>query len=209
METLSKRTRIALKAIEDAVFFLLAEKEFEYITAQDIYRRAGVNKMTFYKYHKNKYDALAKAFTSRLNEEYDLEEAKWQKTQENMSVDEANYLGLLFVANFFGRYRVQFAHLVSSSGDFPKDVVFSALFANYRPYFSYMIGRELNQENEYLVHFVFGAFCAIYECQMQKFAQNPDDGSSSQDVEKACRMISKSFSALVRSLHEEDDCPAH
>ena len=80
MKTLSKRTRIALKAIEDAVFFLLAEKEFECITAQDIYRRAGVNKMTFYKYHKNKYDALAKAFTSRLNEEYDIEEAKWRKT---------------------------------------------------------------------------------------------------------------------------------
>ena len=205
MEKHSKRTRHALKAIEDAVFFLLGEKEFESVTAQDIYRQANVNKMTFYKYHNNKYDALAKAFTSRLNDEYHAEIAKRQDEIKNMDMDEANYQALLFVMEFIEKYHVQFSHLVSSSGDLPKDVVFSALFANYRPYFSSLIGKEVTKENEYLIHFVFGAFRSIYECQMQNLAKNSNDGSPRQNAEEACRIIAKTFSLVERALLEKKD----
>ena len=201
----SKRTRQALKAIEDAVFSLLAEKEFESVTAQEIYRRANVNKMTFYKYHNNKYDALAKAFTSRVNEEFDSEIAHWVGEQRNLDTEEANYLGLMFTADFIERYHIQFSHLVSAAGDLPKDVVFSALFANYRPYFAYVTGQELNATNEYLVHFAFGALRSICECQMQHLAKNPASGAPKQDVQKACRIIAKSFSLLLNTLREGEN----
>jgi|GEM_PF-6623689 len=203
-EKTSKRTRRVLKAIEDAVFVLLGEKEFEYITAQDIYQRANVNKATFYKYNKSKYDALAKAFTSRINEEYNAEIAKRAGEIESMGLDEANYQALMFIVDFFERYRAQFAHLVSDSGDLPKDIVFSALFANYRHYFSSMIGKDVTRENEYIVHFVFGAFRSIYECHMQKMAKDPNEPSRRQDIEKACHIVAKTFSILHRALLDGD-----
>ncbi|MBQ9457682.1 MAG: TetR/AcrR family transcriptional regulator [Bacilli bacterium] len=206
-EQVSKRTQNALKAIEDAVFALLGEKEFEAVTAQEIYRKAGVNKMTFYKYHNNKYDALAKAFTSRINREYNTAVAKYLSIHETYDLDEANYQALLFVADFFERYRVQFSHLASPSGDLPKDVVFSALFSNYRRFFSDMIGKEICEENEYLVHFVFGAYRSLYECQMQKLAKDPSDPAPRQDIKKACRVIAKAFSLLQTALPNAEETP--
>lgn len=207
-EQVSKRTQNALKAIEDAVFALLGEKEFESVTAQEIYQRAGVNKMTFYKYHNNKYDALAKAFTSRVNREYSAIANEYLATHKTLDLDEANYQVLLFVADFIERYHLQFAHLISTSGDLPKDIVFSALFANYREFFSDYIGKEIDEENEYLVHFVFGAYRSVYECQMQRLAKNPDDPDRRQNVAKACRLIAKSFTLLERALLNLEEAPA-
>ena len=204
-EKISKRTRDALKAIEDAVFSLLEKKEFEHVTARDICQQAKVNKMTFYKYYKNKYDALAAAFTSRINDEYGTAYVLWQSQHEQPDLEEANYEGLMFAVDFFQRYHVQFSHLVSSNGDLPKDVVFSALFANYRSFFAQMIGKELTKENDYLVHFVFGAFRSIYECQMEKIAEYPNGAFPKEDVQEACRFIGRAFTLLLRDLDEKEN----
>lgn len=207
-EKINKRTHDALKAIENAVFSLLEEFEFERITARGIYQRAEVNKMTFYKYYKNKYDALAKAFTSRVNDEYDTEISQWQDNNEYLKTEEAYYRGLMFVVHFFKRYHTQFFHLVSSGGDLPKDIVFSALFANYRPFFSALIGKEISKDAEYLVHVVFGTYRSIYECLMEQLAKNHDGPFPGQDVEKACRFISKAFCQLYLGLLEDNKARA-
>ncbi len=203
-EKTNRRTADALKAIEDAVFSLLEEKEFEHVTARDICQRAKVNKMTFYKYHNNKYDALAKAFTSRLNAEYKAKILDFDHLYKD-DMDEAHFQGLMFVLDFFERYRVAFSHLVSSSGDFPRDVVFSALFANYLPFFSAVIGEEINHSNEYLVHFIFGAYRSLFECQLRQLAQSPNGEFDRQAAEKACRLIAKSFTMIFLTMRKEHE----
>ena len=202
-EKLNKRTQDALTAIEDAVFDLLEEKTFDSITARDIYNQAKVNKMTFYKYHSNKFDALAKAFTSRVDIEFAQRFSVEEALFEEGDYDESIYRGLIFVVEFIERYRAQFAHLVSPNGDLPRDVVFSALFSNYRIYFSAIVGGDLSKENEYLVYFLFGSFRSLYDCQMQQLAKNPKGAFPKQDAEKACHIIARSFKEVLLALRDD------
>ncbi|MCY8604710.1 TetR/AcrR family transcriptional regulator [Bacillus sonorensis] len=53
-----KRMTQSKKNLKKALFELLAEKEWEKISVQDITKRAKLNRTTFYQYYKDKYDLL-------------------------------------------------------------------------------------------------------------------------------------------------------
>ena len=45
-------------ALRDALLVLIAEKDFDTITVQDIADRAAINRVTFYKHYEDKYALL-------------------------------------------------------------------------------------------------------------------------------------------------------
>ena len=55
---LNKRTLATRMAIGDAILDELEEKEFNDIKISDVIRRAGVSRMSYYRYYENLYDAL-------------------------------------------------------------------------------------------------------------------------------------------------------
>ena len=54
----NSRTVSTRMAIGDAILDELEEKEFSKIKVSDVIRRAGVSRMSFYRYYENLYDAL-------------------------------------------------------------------------------------------------------------------------------------------------------
>lgn len=55
----TKRTRFTRQCIGEAIIALVYKKEFDSITISDIVKTAGVSRMTFYHYFKDKTEALA------------------------------------------------------------------------------------------------------------------------------------------------------
>lgn len=66
MQELDRRTRKTRKAINDAFWKLMQEKDFEDITIQDITDAADIHRATFYLHYQDKYDWLEKTITGLL-----------------------------------------------------------------------------------------------------------------------------------------------
>lgn len=68
MQTEDRRIKKTRKAINDALWELMTEKDFEAITINDIAEKADINRATFYKHYVDKYDWLEKMITELLQE---------------------------------------------------------------------------------------------------------------------------------------------
>ncbi len=62
------RVRRTRKALQEALISLTAEKGFANVTIRDISERAMVNRATFYRYYRDKYDLLDRY----MDEQYEL-----------------------------------------------------------------------------------------------------------------------------------------
>ncbi len=60
-----RRTRLALR---EALLALIEEKGFETLIVQDIADRAMINRVTFYKHYRDKYDLLEQIMQEMLSE---------------------------------------------------------------------------------------------------------------------------------------------
>lgn len=54
----TERNRFTRQCIGEAIVSLLKSKDFEHITISDIVKKAGVSRMTFYKYYHTKKDVI-------------------------------------------------------------------------------------------------------------------------------------------------------
>lgn len=68
MQTEDRRIKKTKKAINEALWELLREKDFEEITVNDIAEKADINRATFYKHFVDKYDWLEKTINDLLHE---------------------------------------------------------------------------------------------------------------------------------------------
>lgn len=66
MQELDRRTRKTRKAISDAFWKLMQEKDFDDITINDITDAADIHRATFYLHYQDKYDWLERTITSLL-----------------------------------------------------------------------------------------------------------------------------------------------
>lgn len=66
MQELDRRTRKTRKAISDAFWKLMQEKDFEEITINDITETADIHRATFYLHYQDKFDWLEKSITELL-----------------------------------------------------------------------------------------------------------------------------------------------
>lgn len=69
-KALDRRIQKTLQHLQNALAELIAEKDYEDITIQDILDRANVGRSTFYAHFENK-DQLLRSILTRLNEEFE------------------------------------------------------------------------------------------------------------------------------------------
>ncbi len=66
MQEMDRRIRKTRKAINDACWKLMCEKDFEDITINDITNAADIHRATFYLHYQDKYDWLERSITELL-----------------------------------------------------------------------------------------------------------------------------------------------
>lgn len=97
IEKFTKRNQFTRMCIGDAVIELMNEKPFDKIKVSDITRKAGVSRMTFYKYYGSKEevveDYLNEIVTGYMNE-----------NRESFSEDYPNYESTLHALEYFDQY---------------------------------------------------------------------------------------------------------
>lgn len=93
--------------MKKAVIELMAEKNFDEITIQDIADRANINRGTIYLHYRDKFDLLDKLIEAHMNELGDMGE--WA-----CKLDWSN--GLLPFFEYFEKNYVFFATMLASKG---------------------------------------------------------------------------------------------
>lgn len=93
----TKKTKFSRMCIGEAIVCLLKEKPFASIKIMDIAMKAGVSRMTFYKYFHSKEEVI-EGYLQEIIAEY-IEEFG-----ENFSRDYPNYEATLAALKFFDRY---------------------------------------------------------------------------------------------------------
>lgn len=73
------------EAIKKALVELMAEKEFDHITMQDISDRANVNRKTIYLHYKDKFDLLDKLIEEHINELREICESESTPVKANLT----------------------------------------------------------------------------------------------------------------------------
>src|SRR5208337_1532228 len=68
LNTNDLRVQKTLDSIRDALVALVAKKSLDSVTVGDITRRARVNRTTFYRHYKDKYDLLERILTKAIEE---------------------------------------------------------------------------------------------------------------------------------------------
>lgn len=130
---MNKRTYTVLNTIYDALFELLSKQSFEKITVMSICDEADVNKMTFYKYHQDKYDALAKAFENKFYNEFNKEFGKTELffKNEEMTLEEKTLKIITFMINWCIKYEKQIRNLMSNTNQLAFDCASHAMYKIY------------------------------------------------------------------------------
>lgn len=89
MAAKDRRVVKTLRCIDNACWSLMQEKDFTEITIQDIVDRAEINRATFYRYYKDKYDWMEKKIQERMQEIHDISMTLFaSESLEEMAVSE-------------------------------------------------------------------------------------------------------------------------
>jgi len=125
-----RRTRLALRA---ALLELIEEKGFEAIIVQDIADRAMINRVTFYKHYRDKYDLLEQTMRAMLSE---LPQGVAQLLQS--PADNAVYVGLIQWFEQVDRHASFYRTMLGREGN-------AAFAARLRSYLETLVAQELEQ----------------------------------------------------------------
>ena len=156
---MNKRTVTVLNTIYDALFELLAEQTFEKITVMEICKQAKVNKMTFYKYHEDKYEALARAFDNKFSNEFYKEFGNPDVLfyRNDPKLEENTYKAFRFISLWCVKYEKQIRNLISTSNQLAYDVASNAMFNSYYSFIKNRMGKLVSQGTlQHLSSFIFG-----------------------------------------------------
>ncbi|MCI8956166.1 MAG: TetR/AcrR family transcriptional regulator [Eubacterium sp.] len=93
----TKRNKFTRMCIGEAVIALMKEKIFDKITILDITRKAGVSRMTFYKYYHSK-EQVVESYLQEIISGY------VEKFGDNFSDDFPNFDNTLAALNYFDEY---------------------------------------------------------------------------------------------------------
>lgn len=199
---MNKRSRDAINAIYDGIFSLLEKEPFDQITVRGICKESKVNKMTFYKYHSDKFDALSKAFQSKFNNAFMAEFGPNDGTFFDCGVEEACYRTLRFVASWFSKYRDQIHSIYTSSNQIAYEVARSVLYDDYAKFLMESIDQNHCPVSvEYISRFIFSGVAACTETYLKKLRIGTDIESVNQEMDDACRFLAKSMAMMTAEAH--------
>ncbi|MGJ7912945.1 TetR/AcrR family transcriptional regulator [Neobacillus sp. LXY-1] len=107
METVDRRVLKSQEAIKTAFIELMAERNFDQITIQEIADRANVGRRTVYAHYLDKFDLLEKLIDEHLEE---LERICDEKAEESF-ID-----GTIIWFEYFDKHELFFSTMLASKG---------------------------------------------------------------------------------------------
>ena len=119
-----------------ALISLLEEKTFEYITASEICKKAGVNRSTFYLHYDNTVDLLeetARLMLNEFSEYFNIDSNNIVNKLRESSLDELNFISDEYLHPYLSYIKDNkhvFSTVLSHSGLFGFNEVFQRLYEN-------------------------------------------------------------------------------
>ena len=187
------------KEFEKALFRLLLKKNYHDITVNEICSLAGMTKMTFYHYYKDKADLLAAASINLINEEYN--EAYGKILRKETDQEEIEYQSILVTYDWVAKHYRQIHNLIHEGDTFPMEIFKNALATNYDKYITETIKSVgYDVPSNYLSIFFFEGLygsCLYYAEQLKN---NKDKKKVKEDIKKLSRFWAK----LIMSATKEN-----
>ncbi len=201
---MNKRTSNALNAIYDALFDLLAENTFDKITVRGLCKHANVNKMTFYKYHKDKYDALSQALRTKATFEFINKFGPDRKLIETDDVEYTVYRTAKYLGSWANKYQKQLKNIISSPDYLDYDITKTVLFEDYKKFVQASFSINSYDGNlDYVAHFLFGGLLSSIEHYLLQLRVNKNKEQVEKDYDDACKYLGKVYAAVVYTAREE------
>ncbi|MCR4561903.1 MAG: TetR/AcrR family transcriptional regulator [Bacilli bacterium] len=191
---MNKRSDNALRAIYDAIFTLLETQTFDKITVRGICKAASVNKMTFYKYHTDKYDALAKAAHEKCTVEFIKLVGSKEEFFKRPDSSEACYFAAKYINDWVIQNGKVFHNLFSTPGGMAYDIVCTTLANDYYDFIKEVIKPEIhNVTPEYVANFYFYGILSCTEYYLRKLKTGRNKEELKQENDNACRFFAKNL----------------
>jgi len=149
---LDRRILKSQEAIKKAVVELMAEKEFDRITIQDISDRANVSRKTIYLHYTDKFDLLDKLIEEHINELQKIcdEESSSEVTTSWFEYFEKNY-------SFFS------AMLASKGAPFFRSRFLKFIIEDIQTNWDMQEGKDRGLREDIMVQFFAPAYVGIVE----------------------------------------------
>lgn len=148
MSKVDRRVLKSQEVIKKAVLELMAEKNFDDVTIQDIADRANVNRGTIYLHYKDKFDLLDKIIEEHINKLREL-----CQSASEMTFQEGNYVWFEYFAN---NYLFFSTMLTTKSATYFRSRFLDLVVEEYRPAFDVSEGINQGLDEEMILQF-FGA----------------------------------------------------
>ncbi len=187
---MNKRSDKALMTLYNGLFEMLEETPFDKVTVRGICAYTKVNKMTFYKYHTDKYDVLSKAIRAKFNADFDAEFGSNRSLMKGAEFEESLTRGIRFVFLWCKKYAKVLRNLFTSANQIAYDVAKSILFKDYFAYISQSIDfSKCDVGPEYVSAFLFGGFVTAMEKYLRDLRTRADLEAVEQENIDACRFL--------------------
>lgn len=155
MPKTDRRIAKSQAAIKNAVTTLMAEKDFDSITIQDIADEADLNRGTIYLHYTDKYDLLNSMIEEHIEELRDLCQAA-----SDVSFEEGNYVWY----DYFEQHQLFFSTMLNSKGAPHFRRQFIALVVNeFRMEVDTVQGKNSGLEEELFLQFFASATVGAVE----------------------------------------------
>ena len=196
---MNKRSEKAIIAIYNGLFSLLDKENFEKVTVREICRESSVNKMTFYKYHKDKYDALAKGFLYIFGKDFEGEFGKESEYAKGVGDEKEIYRAIRFITSWCAKNKEKIHNIFATQDGLPYEIVKTAILNNYSSFVKRFIDTgEYGVSHEYVSTYVFSGYIGCIEVYLKKLRAGKDLEEVEREVDAACRLFAKGWAALIK-----------
>ena len=150
-----KRTRLLL---QEALISLMANKEFDAITVQDITKQAGVNRATFYAHYEDKYHMIRQICRDMLQQL--IQATKFIAPSNNVTPEEMAYQSFLHLFEHIEENNYFYKVLLSRKGsNIFRNRMYTLLQESYEKAINYLQPNHLHFKvaNDLLTSYITGA----------------------------------------------------
>jgi AcrR family transcriptional regulator len=155
MTKVDRRIGKTQEALKNAVFALMAEKNFDDITIQDLSDRANVSRGTIYLHYMDKYDLLDKLIETHIEELRERCEA----------AAELDFISgsLIWTEYFESNYSFFSMMLASKGAPYFRNRFVDFLLEEFRDEVDITKGKNLGLNKDVIVRFVASAYVGVVE----------------------------------------------
>ncbi|MCR5079312.1 MAG: TetR/AcrR family transcriptional regulator [Bacilli bacterium] len=196
---MNKRSERAIVAIYEGLFSLLSKESFDKITVREICKESNVNKMTFYKYHKDKYDALSKSFQYLFSRDFHATFGDDEALLSGVNDEDRVYRAISYINSWCREHGLQIHNVFTTQDGLPYDIVKAAVLNDYKKFVSEFLDPAIFPvAYEYVATFVFAGYIGCIERYLQKLRAGVELEAAERELDTAAHFFAKGWVAVLR-----------